>query len=129
MPSDRESKSHHVTVRMSPEQTAFIDALGEAWGITKTDGSVNRSETLRLITEALNGILAGRFFAIVDTDALATEWGAVGQVLALAAEADGELPAAMREARLQDVLKPPPDLVGAARVETGAAVEVDRAPE
>lgn len=117
------SKKYSLSLRMSAEQVELIDALGEAWGITKDDGSVNRSETLRVMTETLNGVLSGRFFAIVDHDALAEEWGAVGEVLALANRADGDLPEAMREARLQDVLKPAPDLMGASRVETGTPIE------
>lgn len=126
MGTSGDSKRHHVTVRMGADQVEVLDTLGEAWGITKDDGTVNRSATLRLVTEAFGGVLTGRFFAIVDNDKLAKEWGAVGQVLALANEADGDMPTAMREARLADVLKPAPDLVGAGRLELHDDVEVPR---
>lgn len=118
-------KDTHVTLRIEDETVDYLDALGEAWGLTRNDGEVNRSEVLRTVINTHNGILFGNFFGIIDNDALADEWGEIGHVLAAANEAERGLPAGLQTPRLADVLEPIPLLMSAAEVELSEVEATD----
>lgn len=113
------SRSRHLTVRVDENTIELVDALGREWGVLKDDGDVNRSEVIRLLIDSYGGVLDGRFLALVDDDLLVEEWGCAGAVLAAAETTDEGPLDGMKDARLADVLKPLPSLVGAGRVATG----------
>lgn len=114
-----DAKQNHVSLRVDHATLEYIDRVGEEWDIRRDDGEVNRSEVLRLIISTHQGIMLGNFFGIVDTDALAREWGETGHLLAAAYEADRDLPEGLSDPCLADVLEPVPILVRAAEVEHG----------
>lgn len=112
-----DGNSNHLSMRVDEATVEYLESLGHEWGMTREDGSVNRSEVLRTIIKTHNGILFGNFFGVTDNDALADEWGELGHLLASANEADRGVPAGLQEARLADVLEPVPLLVSAAEAE------------
>ncbi len=120
-----EPKETHVSVRLGVDTVEYLDQLGEQLGFVK-DGSVNRSKTLRTVIKTHNGVLFGNFFAIVDNDALADEWGDVGHLLSASLESDRGVPESVSRARLVDVVEPIPLLVSAAEVELESGLEDER---
>lgn len=124
-PATDDPKDRHVSVRLDTDTVSYIDALGEAWGLTKPDGDVNRSEVLRTVIKTHNGVLYGNFFGIVDNDVLAAEWGEIGHVLAAANESERGVPPGLQEPRLADILEPIPMLLSAAAVELNDVEGVD----
>lgn len=114
--TDESQKDTHVSVRLAEDNVEYLDRLGEELGFVR-DGDVNRSQTLRTVIKSHNGLLFGRFFALLDSEKLADEWGDVGELLAAAKATDGGLPDQLSEARLADVTEPVPVMVAAAHVE------------
>lgn len=124
-PDDDSEKDTHISVRVSPETAAYLDAIGKELGHGRENGSVNRSATLRSIIKIQNGILFGSFYGIIDPGAMRDEWGDVGHLIAAALSSDMGVPEGLENARLADVMAPIPVIERAAEVELEETDEPD----
>ena len=68
------SKEKHTSFRYGEETEHYLSLLQEDLGVD------NRSEVIRIIIKAFNGILFGNFLALLDDDALREEWGEIGEI-------------------------------------------------
>lgn len=102
------AKEKHTSFRYGEETEQYLSSLQDDLGVD------NRSEVIRIIIKAFNGILFGNFLALLDKEALKEEWGDMGKLLALMKE---DPPESIDRARLGDVIKNLPYLVSAAKVE------------
>lgn len=112
-PHTDEPKNNHVQFRASDSTIDLIDSLQERWGAS------SRSEVIRVMVHSHAGLMYGNFFALLDTDRLAEEWGGVGELLAAAIDSDRPLPSGVDRAQLRDVVVDVPLLLGAAHEEAG----------
>lgn len=102
------AKEKHTSFRYGEETEQYLSSLQDDLGVD------NRSEVIRIIIKAFNGLIFGNFLALLDKDALKEEWGEIGKLLALMKE---DPPESIDRARLGDVIKSLPYLVSAAKVE------------